>query len=230
MIVDNPAVRSDAADNAYHAIVAVVAIPRTQGRGVLGTAFLDHRDTTVAVTAQHVISSLSEGSDAYLMVAPNGGGWLPIRVSQWEGHPTEDIAVLRLDHAPPTGSLGLAPSAAKLLVGETYFLFGYPDDDYFQEHDPRVSLHAAYIQGYLRRRLDPVALPGLRGIHFLELSTVAGGGCSGAPIITENGVVGVYVGDRRPERDGTPVGYAAPFAAIADWEPTLLGGPIVAHG
>jgi hypothetical protein len=161
------------------------------------------------------------------MFAPGGGAWLPVRVADWEGHPSEDIAVLRLERPSPHSGCGVAPCAERPLIGQGYHMFGYPEDDYFQENDPRVLLQAAYIQGYLRRRLGPVELPGVRGTHFLELSTVAGGGCSGAPIFTERGAVGIYVGERRPERDGTSVGYAAPFAAVADWKPALFGAPVV---
>ena len=74
---------------------------------------------------------------------------------------------------------------------------------------------------------------GIRGSDFLELSTPAGGGCSGAPVFARASageapipVPAVYVGERRSEGGGG-VGYAVPFSAIAGWQPDIAGGAVL---
>ncbi|MET4644505.1 hypothetical protein ABZY10_31570 [Streptomyces sp. NPDC006539] len=65
-----------------------------------------------------------------------------------------------------------------------------------------------YSEGHVRRRVSRAgALPGIRDSRIFELSTLAGPGCSGAPLIARAPgrlgpnwyVVGVYVGKRRSQ-------------------------------
>lgn len=103
-----------------------------------------------------------------------------------------------------------------------YMLWGYPVDVQYEvpnEHGvalPRPDL--VYVEGYVRRRLSNIDLPGIRGSQFFELDSAAGAGCSGAPVIlrqTGGGdwqVTGVYVGNRVNETEGVRVGYATRVA------------------
>jgi hypothetical protein len=113
-------------------------------------------------------------------------------------------------------------------------LWGYPEDLFFEDVDHRDALgrvpprpDLVCCKGYIRRRLS-MALPGIRGTEFFEVSDLAGAGCSGSPLFTNRSpdrawdVVGVYVGERRRE-DGVSVGYAARIESIADWAPSVLG-------
>ncbi|MFF4147468.1 hypothetical protein ACFY0A_40660 [Streptomyces sp. NPDC001698] len=80
-----------------------------------------------------------------------------------------------------------------------------------------------YSEGHVRRRVSgDGALPGIRGSRFFELSTPAGPGCSGAPLIARSPsqlgpdwhVVGVYVGERRSQPGDLFVGYGVRIANI----------------
>lgn len=85
---------------------------------------------------------------------------------------------------------------------------------------PRPDL--VYSEGHVRRRLSDIPLGHLRGAAFLELSAIAGSGCSGAPVTADRPgsspweVVGVYVGDRRNEGEGVAVGFATRVAALQE--------------
>ena len=107
------------------------------------------------------------------------------------------------------------------------------------EKTPWLRPDLVYYEGYVHRRMTDIPLDGIRGSHFYEVSTVAGAGCSGGPIVAKNAapnewkVFGVYVGERigvdsltdRPRRS---VGYAARLDAITDWYPKIYNGqPVV---
>ena len=87
----------------------VVVLPAA-GDGVLGTAFLIHSAPGYAITARHVIAKapgfkplaqhigardLGSEADTALLLH-DGDRWKPVLVLAWEGHPTEDVALLRL--------------------------------------------------------------------------------------------------------------------------------------
>lgn len=92
---------------------------------------------------------------------------------------------------------------------------------------PRPDL--TYSEGHVRRRLSNIPLPAIKGSSFLELSQVAGAGCSGSPVIFNSPyagqplqLVGVYVGERLDEYS-TSVGYATRLDELLNWAPGLLG-------
>jgi hypothetical protein len=99
-----------------------------------------------------------------------------------------------------------------------YMLWGYPKDVQYETTNdrglalPRPDL--VYAEGYVRRRLSDVEIPLVRGRNFYELSSAAGKGFSGAPVIKKQHgggdwqVAGVYVGQRTNEVEGVRVGYA----------------------
>jgi hypothetical protein len=115
-----------------------------------------------------------------------------------------------------------------------YYLFGYPEDAAYEiVRDDRAQVRPdlVYSEGHVRRRIAGVPLPKIRGTVFLELSGVAGGGCSGSPVFKTRSpfeirrpwlLTGVYVGERITDR-ATSVGYAVPSDEISSWAPDLLG-------
>lgn len=162
--------------------------------------------------------------------------WRPLVVLAWERHPTEDVAVLTFHNAAeelPSSSMDV--TTERLRISTTYSLLGYPDDEYWSlEESGRVQLDLTYSEGHVRRHRQRGPIPGLRGTDFLELSTPAGGGCSGAPVFARAAwgqasipVSAVYIGERRPEGAGNAVGYAVPFSAIAGWQPDIAGGAVL---
>jgi hypothetical protein len=98
---------------------------------------------------------------------------------------------------------------------------------------PRPDL--VYTQGYIRRRISDIPIPGIRGNGFFELSEVAGAGCSGSPVMLITSgpawlVIGVYVGQRIAAGDDlVRVGYAAREDLFRDWVPDLLGVSVIAE-
>ncbi len=230
-------------------VMPVVVLP-APGVGVLGTAFLIHSAPGYAVTARHVIArapgfqplaehvggrDLGSGADTALLLH-DGDRWKPVLVVAWEGHPTEDVALLRLhdDGALPTPVFDV--TTARVPISTTCSVLGYPEDDYYAsiEHTGQFQLSLTYIEGYVRRYQQRGSVLSISGSDFLELSTPAGGGCSGAPVFARASagevpipVAAVYVGERRREGTGSGVGYAVPFSAIAGWQPGIAGGAVL---
>jgi hypothetical protein len=200
---------------------------------VVGTGFLVGT-RGFGLTAAHVVPQ-SQSELAAMFVA--GGHWVAALVRDAETHPTEDVAVLRLDANPELPGAFSSPFYfRKTWVGSgwDYMLWGYPEEVYFEVLEQRsvdgtvpVRPDLVCSKGYVRRRLS-MELPGIRGSGFFEISDPAGSGCSGSPVFGANGwdVVGIYVGERRRE-NGIAVGYAARIDAFLDWSPKLLGKPVV---
>jgi hypothetical protein len=75
-----------------------------------------------------------------------------------------------------------------------------------------------------------IALPGIAGTSFHEVSTVAGPGASGSPLVQYPSgagprwpVIGVYVGERETD-GGVQVGYVTREDEVRYWPPDLVGG------
>lgn len=205
---------------------------------VLGTAFLVG-ERGYAVTASHVLS----GQDAMGLVGMFAlhGMWVVANVVGGEQHPSQDIALLRLDGGDALPRRWSTPFRLRTTwegPSFDYMLWGYPEDLFFEatehrDHLGRVPVRPDLVccKGYIRRRLS-MPVPNLRGSYFYELSDLAGAGCSGSPVFTHRtpekawDVVGVYVGERRRE-DGVSVGYATRIDALADWAPSILGKTVV---
>jgi len=152
-----------------------------------------------------------------------------------ETHPTEDVAILRLVSPLWPSWMRLAGTFETQAL--SYRSWGYPENVFHEVVSDGIALprpDLIYTQGYVRRRLS-TTLPGFHGTHFYELSDVAGGGCSGAPVLRHNAiaggvwdVVGVYVGEREVEgRDPIRVGLAIREEAFRDWVPDILGQSIL---
>lgn len=170
-----------------------------------------------------------------ILMLHQGDHWKPVLILAWEGHPTEDVALLHLYAPEPLPVPSFDVTAARVPISTTYSLLGYPDDEYWSMEEPgKVDLSLTYSEGHVRRHRQRGALPGMRGTDFLELSTPAGGGCSGAPVFARASgseapipVSAVYAGERRPDGAGNAVGYAVPFSAIAGWQPAITGGAVL---
>ena len=186
------------------------------------------------MSAAHV-ATLGAPSLCALMV--RNSTWFGFEIRDIEHHPLHDIAVFSVAPATDNSWRG-APRGS---VDDTrasfgYSLWGYPQDTYIetiQDHGaPRPDL--IYSAGHVRRRLSNITHPGIRGDTFLELSQVAGLGCSGGPLFGINLaqanllLAGIYVGERLDQK-ATSVGYGVPFSAFGNWSPGLLGRTIRAE-
>lgn len=210
-------------------VLSVITVRRVgdqvEYRGLAGTAFLIKDTNGLAMTACHVADSLVIGEAAVLFV-DGAGAWQSAEVRGIEKHPTQDVALLRLE--PGDYPSPLALSRAEEHATMPYSLWGYPEAVLYEVVveglvRPRPSL--VYDEGYIRRRIT-WDLPGMRGTRFFELSTISGAGCSGAPVVCRRSwdvprdaegswqVVGVYIGERRSNRGDIAVGYAVRLADI----------------
>jgi hypothetical protein len=140
-----------------------------------------------ALTAGHVVQDLDHHLAALLV---QDGHWImyDIETATIGHHPTEDIAVITVEPPSPTTSWRSTVSAvsSETVHGSShYYLFGYPEDAAYEiVRDDRAQVRPdlVYSEGHVRRRIAGVPLPKIRGTVFLELSGVAGGGCSGSPV------------------------------------------------
>jgi hypothetical protein len=199
-----------------------------------------------ALTAGHVVKDPKHQLVAFLI---QNDQWIlfDIDASTIARHPTEDLAVIAVEPPSPSTSwrsIVKDIDDEKVHGSDHYYLFGYPEDAAYELVDEsdqvRVRPDLVYSEGHVRRRVVNVPMRGIHGSSFLELSGVAGGGCSGSPVFALpspmslvtaalRGVPppswflrGVYVGERLTDR-ATSVGYAIPLDALASWAPDLLG-------
>jgi len=194
----------------------------------LGTGFLAGEPAR-AFSVSHVLRSARPGHAAVGLFVSNVGGidyWLAYPITDVRHHPREDVCQFQVTSLTPsdpplTTFLRVRPSHE--LATFQYCLWGYPEDTYYELGSGTHRPDLIYTEGHVRRFLRDVPLPGIRGSMFLELSTVAGAGCSGSPVIARSSighdewaVVGVYIGERINDR-ATSVSYAAPFEAVHDW-------------
>lgn len=203
-----------------------------------GSAFiLQADDGCLAMTAGHVADTLVIGEHAAMLVDADGK-WRAAAIVDIQKHPTQDVAVLRLEpgnYASPF-TFGRTQEHASL----DYTLWGYPEAVLYESGAmdgfrrlPRPEM--VFSRGHIRRRISrPLERNDIRGNRFFELSTPAGGGCSGAPVLSVRPgrhweVIGVYVGEWYSIRGGSDgivdvaVGYAVRVADLdfdaPDWTP-----------
>lgn len=194
----------------------------------LGTGFfIGHQ--SMALTAAHVVKGV-DGTIVALLA--DGHGWRAFLIQEFEIHHTEDVAIMSI--APPSGETQWSAfttfSARPIRSSAKYHLWGYPQDAAYElVKDGMASVRPdlVYSEGHVRRRVTSVPLPKIMGSRFLELSGVAGGGCSGSPVLDRApgnhwDLVGVYVGERLDDRS-TSVGYASRLEEMADWTPSITG-------
>jgi hypothetical protein len=206
----------------------------------LGSAFLIGHEGH-ALTAAHVIPGDTAASPlAVLAVSADAARWEVEAVTHVERHPRDDIAVLFTRAAR---SSFLQVSTNPVASSAQYMQFSYPADAAHElVQDGRTSFRPdlIYTAGYVRRRMTDIPVPGVRGSRLYELSTLAGPGASGSPVIHVQrvnapmptwSVFGVYVGERVSTAEGQLafVSYAARTDALTDWRPELLGGRTLAE-
>ncbi len=199
----------------------------TEDVTVRGTGFLigDNLGMTAAHVAIEMMRDFAKGTPIAMFV-DSRTEWFSVQWVNHELHPREDAALFWLDDRYALGAF-LRPSLDWVGSVTPYMLWGYPEDTYWELTEgggrPLVRPDMIYSEGHVRRRLSNVPLPGIRGQNFLELSQVAGAGCSGGPVIQRlpgvNRVSGIYVGERINDR-ATSVGYAVRIGALADWRLT----------
>ena len=196
----------------------------------LGTAFFIGK-RGFALTAAHVLDA-RDPKHALLVGLFADDGWYAFQVDGVECHPTEDVAILRVDGGPwnsPFRASGTWEGASR-----EYQLWGYPLDAALVDTNVAGKVTSTtpdlvYFKGYVRRRITR-SLNGLTGASFFELSQPAYGGCSGGPLWYrgDKGVwrlIGIYVGylpASKPDEPFLCVGYAVREEAFRDWAPGLL--------
>lgn len=199
-----------------------------EARRFLGTGFFLGRRNR-ALTAAHVLKAVKEPVAALLA---DETGWRAYAVQEFEIHPSEDVAVMTIE--PPASGQNWT-SITHMWTGwegssAPYHLWGYPEDAAYElvnddQMVPRPDL--VYSEGHVRRRLTGVPLPNIQGSQFFELSGVAGGGCSGSPVLRRQpgqmwDLIPIYVGERLNQR-ATSVGYAVRMEEVREWAPELVG-------
>lgn len=197
----------------------------------LGTAF-SIGDGSLALTAAHVLPPPGDVTLCLMKLVDRE--WWSVPVRSWDVHPVEDVALLYLSE--PLEHAWLKLEGGHEGQSASYRQWGYPDSVLLELVDPTSGTalprpDLAYFQGYIRRRLSDMEIPGMRGRSFFELSEVSGPGTSGSPLMPLDRpwhVIGIYVGERLT--DETPprrLSYAVREDAFRDWTPDSLGRSIL---
>ena len=221
-------IQSDAIRDFVFPIASVTSSEKgVEVKRVLGSAFVIG-NRGFALTAKHVV--LNQRSEALAGIfASHTDGWIGIEIMSREEHPTEDVAIVRLNGGPWRSFFRLSGTSESASC--KYRMFGYPDDTTFELCNGNRAIirpDLVYNEGYVRRRYSG-ELPVLLGKSFFELSQVAGSGASGAPVCKITApiwnVIGVYVGEKINDR-ATSVSYAVREESFRDWVPISLGNTV----
>ena len=193
----------------------------------LGSGFFIGEEN-LALTAAHVMRNVQ--APAILML--EGTNWRQFAVLEYEEHPTEDVAMLRLSPPGEGRSWRSICTDHAQWAGSSlpYALWGYPEDaarEIVENGHAKVRPDLVYSEGHIRRRMTDIQLPGVKGRSFYELSGPAGAGFSGSPVFQKTAsfdwnLIGVYVGERITDSHGG-VGFAARVSDLSDWVPDLTG-------
>lgn len=200
--------------------------------GLFGTAFLIGNQG-FAITCAHVIEQILDDFKGQIIVTHfiYNGQLFPFEVIKYEKHPTEDVAIIKIDNNNLKSWLQVQ-NATEYSSCE-YQGWGYPRETANElkklQPDAKEFPELIYTQGYIRRNINRELYPTLiyRGKAFYELSDLGGGGYSGSPIIKKNrtsekwNVIGIYVGEKFSEE--CQVGYAVNSKSFYNWTPEILG-------
>lgn len=220
-------------------VFPIVTVSSTEHKGelayksFLGTGFLIGK-RGFAITASHVIGKLKK--DIAAMFVSQENTWVAFLIQNIEHHPSEDVCLLKL----PGNSWKSPFRIRKAWEGAwcDYLMCGYPDDVLHEDLSstdaacrvvPRPDL--VHTKGHVRRRISmDLQIPEVKGESFFELSTVAGKGCSGAPVFMQTperawDVLGIYVGEKLNDVS-TSVAFATRADSFKDWLPSILGKTI----
>lgn len=185
-----------------------------------GTGFLLAGMGGKGLTAGHVVDNVGDDEGIGGLFRNQDNTWFFGQFDRLDVHDSEDFAWFRVQDGSDRGS-PLVVSDEQQYSSMAYMLWGYPTDVLYEApNQDGLALQRpdlVYAQGYVRRRLSDIDLPGIRGSRFYELDSAAGEGFSGAPMIQRDfagawKVVGIYVGHRHNETEGIRVGYAARLA------------------
>lgn len=207
----------------------------------LGTSFLIG-NRGFALTASHLIKDV-DGLIAG-MFANEKGNWVAFLIEDSEEHNVTDVTIIKLKGGSWTSPFIITEK--KHFGWKDYMLCGYPEMVIFEDRRniningkvlPRPDLIS--IKGHIRRRIPRnIDIPNIKGQMFYELSSIAGWGCSGAPIFNvlpnkKWEVIGLYSAQKifySENKDDNNikfidygVGYAVTSDFIANWQPNILG-------
>ncbi len=222
-------------DHVFPLIDVEVRNDEVRAAGFLGTGFFIGA-RNFALTAAHVVAS-AQHQPMVAVVHPELS-WRAIPVRRIETHPRDDLALLDIEPPSPGEAWRAIFRSDRIgaFASLPYAVWGYPEDTLTEvvEHGQmKMRPDLVYSAGHIRRRLTDLDLPHIRGTALYELSSVAGAGCSGSPVLNRHpgyhwDLIGVYLGQRRrDDLDGTAVGYALRFEDVAAWTPELLGRSLV---
>jgi hypothetical protein len=231
-------------------VLAVATVDTANGAARIaathGTAFhIGSRG--FALTAKHLLAGKPKPLAALTMSEAGGWSWVSIVAS--ELHPSEDVAILKLESGACRSGFQL--SAATELASSRYRIYGYPADATRFEGTLGEIPDLVYTEGYIRRRHSASVYPSagpsspagaalISGTGFFELSQIAGPGTSGGPVFdfaepltviaiysAEKHTPYVITGNGSQITQLTSVSYAVRDDAFRNWKPAMLGGKTV---
>lgn len=233
-----------------HCVIAIATLDSADGVAKIvsthGTAFLIG-NRGFALTAKHVLAGKSQPLAALTMAG--AGGWTSANIVAREMHPSEDVAIVKLD--PGSCKSGFQLSSSFEMASSRYQIFAYPVDATRLEAARGEFPDLVYTEGYIRRRYSasiypatgsstPAGASQVTGTSFFELSQLAGAGTSGGPVFDladSMQVIGIYSAEKhtphvitsgdKPVTQLTSVSYAVRGDAFRDWKPAMLGGKTV---
>jgi hypothetical protein len=237
-------------------VISVARVEPTGGVAKIiathGTAFLIG-NRGFALTAKHVIAGRSKPLAALTMT--EAGGWTWSKITASELHPSEDVAIIKLDASSCRSGYRISSSVE--VASSKYRIYGYPGDATRFEPAKGEFPDLVYTEGYIRRRYSaslypsagPLAPAGtspvaetlqISGTGFFELSQIAGAGTSGGPVFDladPMQVIGIYSAEKhtphviqmggQPVTQLTSVSYAVRDDAFRNWKPAMLDGRTV---
>lgn len=216
-------------------VFPIVTVGSTKHKGelgyksFLGTGFLIGK-RGFAITASHVIGGFQK--DIAAMFVSHENAWVAFLIQNIEHHPSEDVCLLKL-----LGGSWKSPFRMRKEwegAWHDYLMCGYPFDVLHEDLSKMDIAHLVaprpdliHTKGHIRRRVSmDLKIPGVKGRNFFELSTVAGRGCSGAPVFMQTperawDVLGIYVGEKLNDVS-TSVSFATRVDSFKDWFPSIL--------
>lgn len=231
-------------------VVSVARIETTGGIARIvathGTAF-QIGTRGYALTAKHVIAGKPQPLVALTMA--EAGGWTWTRVVASEMHPSEDVAIIKLEAGACRSGFPLSNGVE--LASSRYRIYAYPGHATRLEAAKGQFPDLVYTEGYIRRRYSASVYPStgssspagaarIGGTAFFELSQLAGTGSSGGPVFDLADpltVIGIYSAEKHTPQvittddkqiiQVTSVSYAVRDDAFRDWKPAMLGGRTV---
>ena len=221
-------------------VVAVGSLGDDGNFELEGTAFLIG-ERGFMLTAAHVAEVLKTKTKPVAIFMDHTGKSSVAAIIDYECHPTEDVAVLKL----PEGSWGSIHdvSPARQFGSIEVMMWAYPEN-VAKEHQRTVAPDnpeaatvrpdLVYFQGYVRRIISreiPVGI--FRGSEFYEVSQIGGACASGAPVTFRAPgqvfkVIGIYVGENTSDAR-REIGIVVRSDAFHDWTPTILGNAVAAE-